>query len=340
MGEEVWAEQANEENVIFEAKILEVRDISLSKKNSKTRKSKKEEKSYEYLVHYFGWNKKWDEWLTKDRLHKLDSITVKKKSARTSGTGVKVKKRKRGKSTITVIDEEKIGDDSKSSTKAKNDADSKTNTNKKKKQKKKQSAQDKSSAFTTQSIVQPTYADSQMEDTDTSPAIKLSLTFKLKKQLIRDWELVAKQHLVPLPRTPNVATIVQGFLAFKKKGKRYDKSIQVICDGICKYFDVAVSRQLLYRFERPQYRRMIVKGQRVASKPSEIYGAEHLLRLFVKLPSMLAQTTMDAEATAQVQTRLGDFLKYLQKHHSSLFLTDYDKASDTYIKQYRQLWNC
>jgi mortality factor 4-like protein 1 len=51
-----------------------------------------------------------------------------------------------------------------------------------------------------------------------------------------------------------------------------------IIAGITLYFDKALGNNLLYRFERAQY----VEQKRAATdKPmSEIYGAEHLLRLF------------------------------------------------------------
>ena len=51
-----------------------------------------------------------------------------------------------------------------------------------------------------------------------------------------------------------------------------------IISGITLYFDKALGNNLLYRFERAQY----VEQKRASpDKPmSEIYGAEHLLRLF------------------------------------------------------------
>ncbi len=51
-----------------------------------------------------------------------------------------------------------------------------------------------------------------------------------------------------------------------------------IISGITLYFDKALGNNLLYRFERAQY----VEHKRASpDKPmSEIYGAEHLLRLF------------------------------------------------------------
>jgi hypothetical protein len=93
-------------------------------------------------------------------------------------------------------------------------------------------------------------------------------------------------------------------------------------------------------------------------KMSEIYGAEHLLRLFVRLPYLLAQTTLDESEMTHIQAKLGEFLKYvayhlfvcphvlltrypricwrcrfLQKHHSQFFMSEYVPMSEEYHKQ-------
>lgn len=49
-------------------------------------------------------------------------------------------------------------------------------------------------------------------------------------------------------------------------------------DGIKKYFDAALGSFLLYRFERIQYAEAMKSFPEKAM--SELYGAEHLLRLF------------------------------------------------------------
>lgn len=129
------------------------------------------------------------------------------------------------------------------------------------------------------------------------------------------------------------------------------------------YFDKALPLILLYRQEREQYERLRAatsKGKEFV--PSDIYGAEHLLRLFVRLPHLLAQTAMGAQEVSQVrhidsrcstyviafmacfvgqerglanivrprqvQTKLAEFLKFLQKNYSQYFLTLYKKSEE------------
>lgn len=63
-----------------------------------------------------------------------------------------------------------------------------------------------------------------------------------------------------------------------------------------------------------------------ATSLAEVYGAEHLLRLFVKLPMVLAHTDMEEDAARILVDQLNDFLKYMQKNAGALFLSDYDNA--------------
>jgi mortality factor 4-like protein 1 len=64
-----------------------------------------------------------------------------------------------------------------------------------------------------------------------------------------------------------------------------------IIEGLLVYFDRSLANHLLYRFERPQHlnmREKYITGEHVVvgeEKPmSEIYGAEHLLRMLGKCP--------------------------------------------------------
>lgn len=60
-------------------------------------------------------------------------------------------------------------------------------------------------------------------------------------------------------------------------------TVEEVCRGIQLYFDRSLGNLLLYRFERQQY--VDVKKESKDKEMSEIYGAEHLLRLFGRLPA-------------------------------------------------------
>eukprot|EP00579_Thalassiosira_antarctica_P030596 CAMPEP_0202032692 /NCGR_PEP_ID=MMETSP0905-20130828/65657_1 /ASSEMBLY_ACC=CAM_ASM_000554 /TAXON_ID=420261 /ORGANISM="Thalassiosira antarctica, Strain CCMP982" /LENGTH=847 /DNA_ID=CAMNT_0048596561 /DNA_START=56 /DNA_END=2600 /DNA_ORIENTATION=- len=57
---------------------------------------------------------------------------------------------------------------------------------------------------------------------------------------------------------------------------------------------------------------------------SEIYGCEHLLRLFVRLPAVVAAApTVSELESRRIFSKLGDLVRYLQKHQSQLFCSSF-----------------
>ncbi|XP_026655980.1 protein MRG1-like isoform X5 [Phoenix dactylifera] len=129
--------------------------------------------------------------------------------------------------------------------------------------------------------------------------------------------------LVKLPRSPNVDDILKKYLDYRmKKDGMIAESVGEILKGLRCYFDKALPATLLYKKERQQYQEAIHDN----ISPSTIYGAEHLLRLFVKLPELLAYVNMEDESLAKLQQKLVDFLKFLQKNQSSFFLSAYDAS--------------
>lgn len=81
---------------------------------------------------------------------------------------------------------------------------------------------------------------------------------------------------------------------------------------------------LLYKNERQQYEKAITDDV----SPSSVYGAEHLLRLFVKLPELLLDANIEEETLKVLQKKLVDFLKFLQKNQSAFFLSTYHVPDD------------
>jgi mortality factor 4-like protein 1 len=100
------------------------------------------------------------------------------------------------------------------------------------------------------------------------------------RQLLEDYRIHVNSTKKSQDRTPYVPPVIQ-------KERREEKDTDVrratallseIIAGITLYFDKALGNNLLYRFERAQY---VEQKRENPDKPmSEIYGAEHLLRLF------------------------------------------------------------
>ncbi|EPB90385.1 hypothetical protein HMPREF1544_02751 [Mucor circinelloides 1006PhL] len=172
------------------------------------------------------------------------------------------------------------------------------------------------------------------EDYLNRPEIKLDIPDTLKGQLVDDWENVTKnQQLVTLPRTVNVNEVLSRYKRFKKekKGSRElnEDLLDEVLEGLRIYFNKALGSMLLYRFERHQYADM--RRQHGETDLVEIYGAEHLLRLFVQMPSLIAHTNMDPDAVSVLSDYLTDILRFMQKHQNQLFQAEYENAAPGYV---------
>ena len=117
------------------------------------------------------------------------------------------------------------------------------------------------------------------------PRLNLQLPDTLKARLVDDWQWTTKdERLVPLPRHPTVVEILQDLRAVlppKRPGSAAADLEDEMFNGLLGYFDKCLGTTLLYRFERQQYAD-IRRHYGHDARMSEIYGAEHLLRLLGK----------------------------------------------------------
>ncbi|KAI3980560.1 hypothetical protein MKX01_025125 [Papaver californicum] len=256
-----------------------------------------------YFVHYLGWNKNWDEWVGPERLLKFTEENKKLQEdlkLKQQGTD---KNPKSGRSSHMKP---------KSSADAKMDKEDTRNCVGKGKKRK---------------------SDFSIEEKDTisnEKLVKIQIPSTLKKQLVDDWEFVVQLgKLVKLPRSPCVDDILKRYLDYKsKKDSMIGESVGEILKGLRCYFDKALPVMLLYKMERQQYQEAITDDV----SPSSVYGAEHLLRLFVKLPELLAYANIEEEASTRLHTKLIDLLKYLQKNQSTFFLSAYDNPKGSVVE--------
>jgi mortality factor 4-like protein 1 len=153
----------------------------------------------------------------------------------------------------------------------------------------------------------------------------------LRKQLLDDFEFVTQmQKLVQLPRSPNVDGILKKYIDSQmKKHGRVTDSLEEILKGLRCYFDKALPVMLLYNNERKQYEESVSGGV----SPSTVYGAEHLLRLFVKLPELLVHVNMAEETLKELQDNFVDILRFLRKNQSVLFVSTYKAVEEMEKKE-------
>lgn len=250
-----------------------------------------------FFLHYKGWNKKWNEWVGIDRVMQDTPANRAIQAEAKKELSRQKHQPKRGRP--------------------------KPEKNYNAKSKKKKTEE------------QPETEDQNLKQ------VPISIPFTLKKQLVDEWERVTKEpiQLASLPRAPCVTQIIENYMEHKKltrpAGQTKLASLRELFDGIRLFFEKALPSVLLYKTERKQYEDI---KKLMSGKPmSEIYGAEHLIRLFVRLPGLLGNASVKDAEKRQLQAKLNDFLKYLQKNHTAWFATEYTSVSDDYISENNKL---
>ncbi|XP_064400134.1 mortality factor 4-like protein 1 [Halichondria panicea] len=212
---------------------------------AKVTKVQVKDKVPQFLVHYSGWNKTWDEWVPESRALKYNDANLQKQK-----------------------ELQQQHPDKKRPTK--------------KKEKPKKEAEPISSRRKRPRLADPVGSPSIVVESVESREIKISIPEELRKWLVDDWDLVTRQkQLVRLPKRETVSDVLQRYSDHAAKtdpDKATSGQIEEVCVGLTGYFNAMLGSQLLYKFERPQYEEILKAHPNKAM--SEIYGMEHFLRLF------------------------------------------------------------
>lgn len=228
---------------------------------AKVLKQKKgEDGVFYYLLHYQGWNKKWDEWVEAPGIVKFDRKLVDEEKKKSGGRTVRRKK---------------PGELPNGS------------------------------------------GNGLLPPAEGEPQLSLEVPHELKRLLMEDYErVVRKRQPTPLPRPPVVATILELFVeACKQTGESINLDEEVAF-GLRVYFDKALRKMLLYEEEWEQHDQEVARYGLAASW---MYGAEHLLRLFTKLPELMPVMSLSHNQQQHIEAKLAQVLDFLVENKDQFF---------------------
>ncbi|OJJ44045.1 hypothetical protein ASPZODRAFT_135490 [Penicilliopsis zonata CBS 506.65] len=292
--------------ILYEAKILDLRHVDPDDRKS----------PFEYLIHYKGWKNTWDDWVPQDRLRKFTdenrelASTLRREAEATF-------RQKSGK----PVPKKKGGSDRSSA----------------------RGSEERQSSVPARGTKRG--RDNEIEKEEhfyMRPSIRIVIPDSLKCLLVDDWEYITKNHqTVNLPSRTPVNQILDAYREEEKPKRAMPSDLDVLDEvlaGIREYFDKALDKILLYRFEREQWRsikkRMDATSGEIAGKiPSDVYGPEHLIRLFATMPELIAQTNMDLQSTTRLREELSKFTMWLSKNSERYFGDGYVNVSNEYIQR-------
>ena len=146
--------------------------------------------------------------------------------------------------------------------------------------------------------------------------------------------------MVALPADYSANEILTAYFEEEKQKYRLGSpEADLFLDAVvgCKsYFEKCVGRVLLYTFERQQYKEFRKlweegRGWWAGRNAGDVYGAEHLCRLLVSLPELMAGTNMDHESISKTLGEMAKLAKWLGKNANRFFTTEYEKATPQYV---------
>ncbi|KAG9232184.1 MRG-domain-containing protein [Amylocarpus encephaloides] len=299
-------------DMLYEAKVLDVR---MSGPNV-----------WEYKIHYKGWKNTWDDWVPGDRVRKFTDEN-KELAAQLHN---QQRLLQRGSKSISKGNKKPNGSDFSSV---------------------------RGSEERHTSVAAPggrggqrrnrEYDLENEENFHARPSIRLVVPDHIKAILVDDWENVTKsQQLIPLPAAHTVSAIVDDYMAFeapkRQVGSAQEHILEEVVAGLKDYFEKCLGRILLYRFERHQYTEVreawaSSNGDLAGKTACDTYGAEHLCRLLVTLPELIAQTNMDAQSVNRLREELSKMTNWLGRNAEKYFVKEYETPSQEYVDKARSV---
>lgn len=273
-----------------------------------------------YFIHYKGWKKSWDEWVHPERVlpHTEESVRMSRELKEAAQRDKKQTAAAAASATHSAHSSHRRASDAARS--------------------RRRTPVPGAESPEPETARKRRKVDAASASDHSRHEIALSTPLVLKEVLVNDWENVTKEHqIVALPRNPSVSQILQDYLdaelerdpQLRDPASAEGETLREVLAGVKLYFDRALGSMLLYRYERQQYfeQRQAAKGEFV---PSDVYGAEHLLRLFVSFPGLIAQTSMELQAVQTLRRHLERLLKFVADNREKYCTQPYENTSRRY----------
>ncbi|KAK8795609.1 hypothetical protein WA158_000266 [Blastocystis sp. Blastoise] len=163
-----------------------------------------------------------------------------------------------------------------------------------------------------------TQAATDLSKEEKSLRVKMELPDFIKRTLTEDWDNIVNKDLrIPLPRKYTINIIFKDYID-SCSSEEAKKDAEDLCRGLSEYFNECFSRLLFYSVEDSQFKTAckVIKDK----DPCDIYGIEHLCRLFSKLPYLFTRARINEIDLNTIIIALNKLYKFLSTH-SEYFLT-------------------
>ncbi|KAH9249032.1 hypothetical protein BASA81_013244 [Batrachochytrium salamandrivorans] len=150
----------------------------------------------------------------------------------------------------------------------------------------------------------------EVEEIYSEPAMRVLLPDELKALLVRDWEnYMLNDKQISLPCQVSVKKILTQYAESKKLNQT---GYLQLAQALEIYFNRALPAVLLYKDED------VGEG----GEFSERFGAEHLLRMCVRLPNLMT-SGLDEVDSKQLCVKVNDLLKHVARKRKEYFSNTY-----------------
>jgi len=305
--------------------------------------------TWHYFLHYTGWNVKWDRWAEERQLYEVTEGT--RRFAKLISDQVKaIKERFKGRQTgnlamelekmMVMLEREKRMEEmredmAKRGVVIKKDEEEEYGSRNKPKS---QTKWTKNHIAAELKLNDRQLRSRRIQD----HADLLVLPLALKKIMVEEWEIITQCGMIHcLPSKVSVKDALNEYLSsklqqLKERDKGEAESLnndfetrekmdpkqewRNMVDGILRFFDEGIPDRFLYPQELMQYDNL-PKNER---RHCELFGCEFLLRMFVRLPSLMAEQLSESKMRP-ILSKVNDLVRYLLKHQGALFLQSYQK---------------